>query len=312
MRNTTPIILALLVCASVSAYAQRYENVKYGDFEHWTVRYIKESGIIGGKTATMYMVAPTDTIRENKPYYSRKSIWGSSNAYAVVSGITKVSCSVTPDKGPTGTCAKLETKMANVKVAGVINVNALAQGSLFWGRTLEPITGTKNPYAFIDWGIPFTNHPDALVLNIKSSIPNTGKIIRNNREVSGYDEAEILLILQYRWEDEDGKVHAKRVGTACCRIGKSEGWKQLRLPVLYGDISRTSSFKDYMGLKTGENSLYAVNSKGSKSVILEEGWADAGSPVTHAILSITSGSCGAFTGALGNTIWVDNVKFEYD
>jgi hypothetical protein len=122
-----------------------------------------------------------------------------------------------------------------------------------------------------------------------------------------------MLLLQNRWEDEDGNIHALRVGTAFRRIDKStDGWIQgFRVPVIYGDARRDAGFREYMGLMQGSMTLYAVNSRGKKKPILEEGWADADTPVTHAILQITAGSRGAFTGALGNTLWVDNVRLEY-
>jgi hypothetical protein len=122
-----------------------------------------------------------------------------------------------------------------------------------------------------------------------------------------------MLLLQHRWEDEDGNIHALRVGTAVHRISKSTGgWiKGLRVPVIYGDARGDSRFRDYMGLLQGKQTLYALNSRGQRKPILEEGWADADRPVTHAVLQITAGSRGAFTGALGNTLWVDNIRLEY-
>ena len=41
-------ITVLFLLASLSAFAQRYEKVPFGDFEQWVVRYIDESQIIGG------------------------------------------------------------------------------------------------------------------------------------------------------------------------------------------------------------------------------------------------------------------------
>lgn len=307
-------VLVLCFLSFVSVYAQRYEKVPFGDFEQWTVRYIKESGLIGGETRPIYMVAPKDTIYEAKPFDFSKTIWAGSNAYAVVAGITKANCSVWPDKGPTGTCAKLETVMVVCKAIGIVNIKALAAGSVFWGKNLEPITGTKNPLSFMDWGIPFTKKPVAVVMDYKALIPNTGKIIgKNNKEIDGYDPAQVMMILQYRWEDENGNVHAKRVGTCYARIEKStKSWvKDGRFEIVYGDARKSAGYKDYMDLKTGEETLYTINSKGKKTQIIEEGWADASSPVTHALLNISSGSCKALTGALGNTLWIDNIRLEY-
>ena len=66
-----------------------------------------------------------------------------------------------------------------------------------------------------------------------------------------------------------------------------------------------------MDLMSGEKTMYALNKKDKKKVIQEEAWAEANCPVTHAIMMITSGSLGAFVGALGNVLWVDEIRLEY-
>ena len=311
------VTVLLLVATLFPAYAQRTEPVPFGDFEHWTVRHIKESAILGGKVKTLYVVGPDETIDGNSTYDYSRTIWASSNAYARVSGVNKTSVTVEPEDGPTGRCARLDTRFAECKVAGLVEIRVLATGALYWGRMLEPVTGVKNPYAFMDWGIPFTKRPSALVLDGKAELPNTGVLVRgttfSQKEFPGDDPCQIMLILQQRWEDEDGSIHALRVGTAFRRIGKSTGgWiRDLRVPVVYGDARKDAGYRDYMGLLQGSRQLYAVNSRGKKKPILEEGWADPAAPVTHAILQITAGSRGAFTGALGNTLWVDNIRLEY-
>ena len=315
MAKVQVTILSLLI--SVMAFGQRYEKVPFGDFEQWAVRYITESSIIGGQEKTLYVIGPTDTIRSNEVYDYANTIWSTSNAYAKVAGVTKTSNNVTPDKGPTGKCAKLATQLAYCKVAGVLNIKVLAAGSIYWGKMLEPVTGVNDPFAFIDWGIPFTKRPKALVLNYKANIPNTGKLVKGTTtrttEFDGYDPAEILFVLQYRWEDSKGNIHAKRVGTAIYHVDKSSnGWmKNFRIPVIYGDARQSTDFHPYMGLLSGDRTMYAINSKGKKKPILEEAWADADCPVTHAIMWLSSGSCGAFKGALGNVLWVDEIKLEY-
>ena len=161
----------LLACLTASA--QRYEKVPFGDFEHWVVRYFTESQIIGGQEKTLYVIGPDDTIRSNDPYSYKNTIWSSSNAFAKVMGVVKTSTNVTPDKGPNGKCAKLATQFASCKVVGMVNIKVLAAGSIYWGKMLEPITGVSDPYAFMDWGIPFDKRPKSLVLNYKAIIPNT-------------------------------------------------------------------------------------------------------------------------------------------
>ena len=305
MEKVEAIVAALLLAAS-PAFAQRIEPVPFGDFEQWTRREIKESGILGGNVRTVYVIGPEETIRGNIPYDYSRTIWASSNAYARVAGITKTSVTVEPAQGPDGLCARLTTRFAECKVAGVVNISVLATGSIYWGKMLEPVTGVKDPFSMMDWGIPFTGKPSALLLDICTELPNTGKLVRgttfSHKEFPGEDPCQIMLLLQHRWEDADGNIHALRVGTAIRRIGQStDGWVQdMRIPVVYGEHVNLSS------------TLYAVNSRGERKPILEEGWADEKTPVTHAILQISAGSCGAFTGALGNTLYVDNIRLEYD
>lgn len=315
MEKVQVTLLALLM--SLTAFGQRYEKVPFGDFEQWAVRYVTESQVIGGQEKTVYMVGPTDTILGNVVYDYKKTIWSSSNAFAKVMGVVKTSTNVTPEQGPTGKCAKLVTQMASCKVAGLVNIKVLAGGCVFWGVTQEPVSSISNPYAVMTWGIPFTKRPKALVFNYKAKIPNTGKLIRSTTfresEFDGYDAAEAVFILQNRWEDADGNIHAKRVGTAMCRIEKTtEGWvMDYRLPVIYGDARKSKDYQPFMDLITGYKNMYAFNSKGKKKLIQEEEWADADCPVTHAIMWFGSGSCGAFIGALDNVLWVDEVRLEY-
>lgn len=309
------IILLLLI--SQFAFGQHYEKVPLGDFEQWTVRYVTESKIIGGQEKVLYVIGPTDTIHSNEIYDYKNTIWSTSNAFAKVMGVVKTSNNVTPDKGPSGTCAKLATEFAYCKVAGVVNIKVLAAGSIYWGKMLEPVTGVSDPFAFIDWGIPFSKRPNALVLDYKATIPNTGKLVKGTTtrtiEFDGYDPAEILFVLQYRWEDEKGNVHAKRVGTAICHIDQSSnGWKKdFRVPVIYGDARESANFQPYMDLLRGDMTMYTINSKGKKKPILEETWADPDCPATHAIMWLTSGSSGAFIGAIGNVLWLDEIRLEY-
>ena len=310
-------IAVLLLAGSVSAGAQRLEKVPFGDFEQWTVRYIKESSLIGGQTRKLYVVAPRDTIRANAPYDYSRTIWSSSNAYAVVMGITKTSCSVTPADGPTGKCARLETCYAACKVAGVLNIKVLVQGTLIWGRMKEPVTGISDPYSSMDWGIPFTGRPKAILLDYRATIPDTGTMTRGTtfktETFPGHDAAEVTLLLQHRWEDEQGNIHAERVGTAMYRIGKSSnGWvKKKRIPVIYGNATEDPGYKPFMDLLCNTRPLTAINSKGKSKVIKEEAWAAPDAEVTHAILIISSGSSGAFVGAIGDVLDVDNVILEY-
>lgn len=304
-------LLVALAAISPRLDARERELVPFGDFEQWTVRYIKESSLIGGGTKPLYMVAPRDTVYGNVIFDYSNTIWTSSNAYAVVAGITKTSGSVFPEEGPHGFCARMESRYTEVKVAGLLNIKVFSGASVFWGKTIEPIKGTSNPFANMDWGIPFSKRPSALVLDYKAVIPNTGKLAKGTKMIDGYDEAEIMLVLQNRQEDVEGNIHVKRVGTAFLRINRSTGrWiEESRIPVIYGDATKDSRYREYMNLK---RNLYAQNSRGKVVPLAEEGWAAPDTPVTHAILSISTCSQKTLMGAVGNTIWVDNVMLEYE
>ncbi len=312
-------ILLLTTIMSVSyVSAQTYELLPYTDFETWTVRYIKESKIFGGNVKTLYLPGPNDTINKNEAFDYSKTKWASSNAYAVVAGMTKTSTNVTPAKGPSGTCAKLETSYASCKVAGIINIKVLAAGSLYLGEMIEPIKGVSDPYANMDWGVPFKKRPKAFVMDYKARIQNTGTLTKGttfrHTTFPGYDPSEVVVILQNRWEDSKGNIHAKRVGTAIYHIGKStNGWEtDFRMPIFYGDRSVYPGYETYMGLRSsGYTMLYARNSKGKIVPIHEDEWGTPNTPVTHIIVSVTSGSCGAFIGELGNVLWIDNLRLEY-
>ena len=66
-----------------------------------------------------------------------------------------------------------------------------------------------------------------------------------------------------------------------------------------------------MGLIGGSESFYALNSKGKNVPIKEEGWADPNETPTHIVLKFDSSHGGAYVGTIGNTLWIDNVKFVY-
>ena len=309
-------IALLLIINTLPLSAQTYKNVQYGNFENWVVRDIEESLIIGGDTKRIYAIGPRDTIRENEAL-NIKSIWASSNTYAKVAGISKTSNTVYPERRGNGYCAKLTTEYAECKVIGIINIKVLVSGTIYWGKAHEPIDGTSNPYSRMRWGVPFTNKPKAVVLDYKSAMPNKG-IITTCKTLSsssrpGNDEHEILFILQNRWEDEKGNVYAKRVGTAIYRISKptSDWVNGFRIPVIYGDATKSPNYKPYMNLGPKKDNFYTINSKGKNVEIQEVGWGDENTPVTHAIMLISVTSQEAFSGTIGNTLWVDNLKLEY-
>ncbi len=316
MKRLTLAATTLLLLLPTIANSQTKKYVPYGKMNSWCVRDIKESGIIGGKTKRIYNIGPKDTIRENKAY-NANTPWATSNAYAKVAGVTKTSCTVEPDKSWDGSlCAKLETKIEELKVMG-INIKILVSGCIFYGKIFEPIPTANNPYSKMNWGVPFTERPKALVLDYKSAMPNKGTLtkykITTHSTSKGDDAHEITFVLQKRWEDEDGHIHALRVGTAMTRIEQpSSGWvKNFRVPVIYGDATKNPGYKDYMKFGPKGLTYYAKNSKGKVVKIEEEGWADANETPTHAMMIIGASIHEAWVGTLGNTIWVDNIALEY-
>ena len=313
------IIWTLLagVLSVCSGMAQQVEPIPFGDFDQWLVRRIKESFVIGGHVTSVYVVAPTDTLVSTNAYVNDSgSPWASSNVMAKVAGVVKTSVTVFPEERDGGYCARMDTRLEKVKVLGMINISVLASGSIYLGQTIEPIKGANDPYKNLDMGTPFTKTPRALVFDYKAKISQDDKVTRATgsgvSKVDGRDRGETVVFLQKRWEDEKGNLFAQRVATARERYAEStDGWVNgHKLPLHYGDISAADYYDESMGLMT-EGLFYAMNSKGHMVPVKEVGWAAVGEKPTHLLLMFSSGSLGAFTGALGNSLWVDNVALEY-
>ena len=198
--------VAALWCLPIKGQ-EKVVPLKYGNMDHWVVRNIKESAIIGGNQKTIYAVGPNMTLNGNTPYTNKGgSPWGSSNVLAHVSGIYKTNNSVFRDKHEGGHCAKLVTHIEKVKVLGLINIKVLAAGSLFLGDVREPITSTKDGPKAINWGIPFTARPKAVRFDYKTYMPNVAHRIKQTgfssaSTVAGRDYAIAVLYLQKRHED---------------------------------------------------------------------------------------------------------------
>ena len=307
-------IATFLMCSILTMAQEKIEFLPYGNMDSWAVRYIKESSLIGGQTRELYMIGKVDTVRENKPYAVKGgSPWGTSYAYAKVMGIETAAVNVTPEKRGNGYCCKLETKLTVVKALG-IDTKAVATGSLFTGKLSDPMTmeGTKNPAKAINMGMKFTKRPKALMLDIKSQISQSGELKQANastkvKTLQGNDEGEIILFLQHRWEDEDGRIFAYRVGTASEHISKTMDWQNNhRLEVRYGDISTQAKPWE----KLTKERFMARNSKG-KMVYIEEVGYKADVEPTHLIMQVSAGSVAPFVGCPGNTLWVDNIRLVY-
>lgn len=321
MRNfKQSLAIAALSIVTLNANAQREELIKFGDFESWVTRHIKESAIVGGASKVLMEVGPETSIDKNQAYVNMGgSPWATSNVYAKVCGVVKTNTSVYPDVHGKGKCAKLVTHTESAKAVGIVNITVLAAGSLYTGKLVEPVTSSKNPMSKLSLGVPFKRRPSALKFDYKVKVtgePNRQKItgFSKDKVVPGQDYAQATCILQKRWEDADGKIHALRVGTMIHRFSKSvDTWQEGKtFPIKYGDISKSSDFKSHMDMVTGESTYYTMNSKGKNVPIIEEGWADANETPTHVIVKFDSSHGGAYIGSIGNTLWVDNVKFVFD
>ena len=304
--------------SSLSLMAQhKVEMVPFGDMDQWVDRQIKESGIIGGNTKNVYEIAPTAVIQGDQVYKNMGgSPWGTSNVMAKVAGITKTNTSVFPEKRGEGYCARLETRMESVKVFGLVDIEVVAAGSVFLGTVHEPIKGTKNPQAMLNSGVAFTKKPKALRFDYKVKLAPEKNRIRSTgfsrkSTVAGQDSIAAILLLQKRWEDKDGNIYSKRVGTMVQRYTESSnGWvNDATYPILYGDITKHPEYKPYMRIQVEER--YALNSQGKSVPIQEVGWAAEGELPTHLVLQFTSSHGGAYIGSPGNTMWIDNVKLIY-
>lgn len=314
------LFISAVVSVPETVGAQDVEMIKYGDFEEWVTRPIKESAILGGKTKNVYEIGPEATMIGGRPYTnSGGSPWATSNVLAKVMGITKTSNAVYPDKrSPGNRCALLTTHLESCKAAGIVNIDVMVAGSIFLGKMLEPVKNTKNPYSKMEMGVPFSKRPKALRYDYRLSVPAGGGMLYSSgfgskKHFSGTDSAEVLVLLQRRWEDAQGNIFAKRVGTARERLGRStSGWiNDHRLKISYGDITSSPGYNPYMGLIPEAKSYYARNSKGQMVPVKEVGWDGADATPTHIILMMSSGSGEPYTGTPDMKFWVDNVGFVY-
>lgn len=312
---------AIYATLSLSGLAQSKTAIfKYGDFNSWITRNIPESQLIGGKTKTLYEIGPSQTINGAKAYKNLGgSPWATSNVYAKVMGISKGSCAVTPDtRSGSDLCARLTTIMERCKAIGIINIDVVVAGSIFLGEMLEPVSSTSDPYSKMEMGIPFTLRPKAIIFDYRLSIPENAVRTYSNgfgkkKTLPRHESAEIMVMLQRRWEDNEGNIYAKRVGTARIRFDKpTSGWVNgYRLPVMYGDITSDPAYKPYMGLIPADKSYYARNSHGKMVPVTEIGWDSKDATPTHIIAMASAASGEAYTGTIGLTFWIDNFGITY-
>ena len=212
---------------------------------------------------------------------------------------------------------KCEEKMENVKSLGIVNMDVMVAGSIFLGQLFEPVTSTKGAFSKMEMGIPYTKRPKALVYDYEIVMPKDNTRTKSTgfskqKTLQGRDNAEVYVLLQRRWEDENGNIYAKRVGTGRERYSKSIPWtKGHELPIHYGDITKENFYKPWMGLLDGDKAYYARNSKGKLVPVHEVGWDAPDATPTH-VLMMASASCGEpFIGTEGLTLYIDNIAFGF-
>lgn len=305
------VLLLGVYASGVASFAQ-LKQLPYSNMDSWIMREIKESGIIGGKTRTLYEIGRSDTIREALPHVPGDSPWETSSVYAKVSGITKGSSTVFPEKRGNGYCARLETRLEEVVVLGIINLKVLATGTIFTGSITEPVRDSKDPMQKLMQGIPFDKRIKAIRFDYKTK--TGGKRMKatgfSKSKLEGRNAADVCVLLQKRWEDADGNIFAKRIGTGWVRFGQTTpNWvNDYELPIKYGDITKQPDYQPYMELYKDDNIICGKNSKGENKQITEVGWGDANDTPTHIIIRFSAGYGGAYVGAVGDILWVDNVE----
>ncbi len=284
-----------------------------GTFEHWSVRRVHESGIIGGNVRDLYEFygSPTDTLVTTEALIKPEDyLWRTNNVMANVLGVIKTSTTVFPEKRGDGYCARIEVLLASVKALS-FDINVVSTGAFFIGNIHEPIRDTKNPMLKVQYGVPFTEKPKALIFDYKCDVGH--QLQKRKKPIEGVDVAEAAIILQKRWEDEDGTTHAIRIGTGVVRFTESvEDWVNgYRVEIKYGDISADPDFKDYEDLKQDPDWAYStLNSKGKPVTLIEEGWGSADDEPNVLFVKFFAGCAEPYTGGVGNKLWIDNVKIE--
>lgn len=315
MKKILILILLFIGALAVEIRAQKIEYIKYGDFNQWVTRNIKESAVLGGHDKALYEIGPTQTINGNKPYNSRVSPWGTSNVYAKVMGVVKGSNAVYPEvRSGTNKCVKMCSMLDHIKAMGIVNMDVMVAGSVFTGHMLEPVSSTKNPYSKMDMGMPYAKKPKALVFDYKVDMPSTAKRIKSTgfsakKELPGRDNPVVFVFLQKRWEDEKGNLHAVRVGTGGKKFTSASNWVNgYAMPIVYGDLTGKSGMQ-WLGLRKGANAYHALNSKGKIKPVDEEGY-DANATPTHVIVMMSAGDGEPYIGTEGVNFYVDNVGFK--
>ncbi|MBS2210337.1 PCMD domain-containing protein [Carboxylicivirga mesophila] len=293
-------------------------QISYSDMDSWWSRHVTESRLIGGSEVIYFEPGPDDErYQKIEGTIEHLTPWATSNVKAEV-GVRAANQSVFREKRGDGYCARLETNLKKVVVLGIVNVKAIASGSIFTGSMVDPITDPNNPRHNTLMGIPFNEAPSALSFDYKliagqQRLQATGGF--SVKKIAGADKSEVYMLLQSRKENPDGSLTVKRVGTAWQRFEQSKmQWiNNYQIPVVYGDASQQPGFKPYMNLITDADPYYAINSKGQKVGYVESGWSNNADDITHIIIVFSASyEGGAYIGSPESKLWIDNIQLIYD
>ena len=196
------LLISLVSLLATAQEKEKIELIEYGDFDHWFVREIEESRVVGGKTQYIYSIGKSDTIRNNKSIKALQySPWGTSNVMARIAGITKGTNTVFPVKRDNGYCARIETRLIELKALGFVNIKVVTAGGIYLGGASEPVNDPNNLNGNVDMGIPFTKKPKAIMLDYKADLKNLTTISRSKpgsfsvKEFEGHDNADVFCFL---------------------------------------------------------------------------------------------------------------------
>ena len=178
MRRTRLFALSLgaifTAATTLSAQESTIKKInEVGRFDHWCVREVKESGIIGGQTKYLYeFYGNQDTLVTGKTPFKAPDgyMWRTNNVLAIVAGVVKTNNTIFPEKRGDGWCARIETHIEEVKALGIVNMDVTCQGALLVGELPEPITTTKDPMAKVFYGFPFNGSPKAVRMDYKADV----------------------------------------------------------------------------------------------------------------------------------------------
>lgn len=312
------LFLCLLVIPLGAVAQERVEQIPFGDMEQWAVRIIKESKLLGGASKEIYALGPADTLVGNQPYDFGQTLWGISNAYANVVGVAKAAASAYPEPRDNGYCVRLDARMETVTVIGLVNIRVAIAGALFLGEVFEPVRSANDPYGSVSYGISFTGRPKALLFDVKTQVSPENTLTKalgwGVSEVEGHDEPQVYLFLQQRWEDDEGNIFARRVGTAYVRFAQSvpQWHNDYRMDIIYGeDLSGLPNLEAYRQWEAERDTYRCLNSRGQLKEVREVGFASDGEAATHLMVMFSAGCHSAFYAHLGNSIWIDNVRLAY-